>query len=122
MKSDEVRRCPRCGYERRGIDPHRRCPECGAPAPATVDRDASLDRFDRSTILAAIRTQALVVVAHLLALALFSTLVVGPGQGGWLLAIGAAGVGAGAWLRASSALLPPSLTRPKASLPARTRS
>lgn len=107
MKPEAISRCPRCGYERRGIDPHRRCPECGAPAPSTVDRDASLDRFDRATIIAAIRAQALVVVAHLLAFTLLSALIVGPGTGGWLLAVGSVAVGGGAWLRTSPALTPP---------------
>ncbi len=111
MRAVEIPRCPRCGYERRGIDPHRRCPECGAPAPSAVDRDASLDRFDRSTIVAVIRTQALVFVVQLLAFSLLAALIVGPGSGGWLLAIGTVAVGASAWLRTSPALAPPLAAR-----------
>ncbi len=102
-----VSRCPRCGYERRGLDARRRCPECGGPPPADVGRDAPLDRFDRPTIIAAIRWQVMAIVTQLGVGCLVLSLIAGPGPGAVLLAIGGVAVACGSWVRTNRRLRSP---------------
>lgn len=108
---NKVPRCQRCGYLRRGLASESRCPECGAPPPSELDRHEPLDRFDRLTIVGAIRAQALVLVAHLAAVMLFIALLAGPGRAGWIAAAGAVAGGLSVWLRCRAALSPPSWPR-----------
>ncbi len=107
MNGGGVPRCPRCGYERRGLDARRRCPECGGPPPADVGRDAPLDRFDRPTIIAAIRWQAMALATQVVTVCLVAALIAGAGPGAVLLVIGGVAVAFGSWVRAGRRLRSP---------------
>ena len=72
-----------------------------------MPRDAPLDRFDRPTIIAAIRWQAVALGTQVATVCLVASLIAGPGPGAVLLVIGGVAVAFGSWVRPSPRLRPP---------------